>query len=53
MLPPNCRIYNASLINYDDLVGIPVTNEQHTALRYIGTPIAIRDAEVVFIKKAS
>jgi MoxR-like ATPase len=45
----NYRFYNASLVNYDDLVGIPVPNEQQTALRYISTPTAIWDAEVVFI----
>ena len=49
VLQLNYRFYNASLINYDDLVGIPVPNEQHTALRYISTPTAIWDAEVVFI----
>ena len=45
----NYRFYNASLVNYDDLVGIPVPNEAQTALRYISTPTAIWDAEVVFI----
>jgi len=45
----NYRFYNASLINYDDLVGIPVPNGDQTALRYISTPTAIWDAEVVFI----
>lgn len=49
VLQLNYRFYNASLINYDDLVGIPVPNEQQTALRYISTPTAIWDAEVVFI----
>jgi len=43
------RFYNASLVNYDDLVGIPVPNEDRTALRYINTPTAIWDAEVVLI----
>ncbi len=43
------RFYNASLLNYDDLVGIPVPDAAHTALRYITTPTAIWDAEVVFI----
>ena len=43
------RFYNASLINYDDLVGIPVPDETQNALRYIATPTAIWDAEVVFI----
>lgn len=43
------RFYNTSLVNYDDLVGIPVPNEEQSALRYIATPSAIWDAEVVFM----
>jgi MoxR-like ATPase len=43
------RFYNASLINYDDLVGIPVPDETKSSLRYIATPTAIWDAEVVFV----
>jgi MoxR-like ATPase len=43
------RFYNASLINYDDLVGIPVPDESRSSLRYITTPTAIWDAEVVFV----
>ena len=47
------RFYNASLVNYDDLVGIPVPDETQTSLRYISTPSAIWDAEVVFIDEIS
>ena len=43
------RFYNASLVNFDDLVGIPVPDESQRSLRYIATPSAIWDAEVVFI----
>jgi MoxR-like ATPase len=43
------RFYNASLLNYDDLVGIPLPNEDGTALRYLTTPTAVWDAQVVFI----
>jgi hypothetical protein len=43
------RFYNASLVNYDDLVGIPVPDETRSSLRYITTPTAIWDAEVVFV----
>jgi MoxR-like ATPase len=43
------RFYNASLVNFDDLVGIPVPDEEQKSLRYIHTPTAIWDAEVVFI----
>lgn len=43
------RFYNASLINYDDLVGIPMPSEDRKRLEYITTPTAIWDAEVVFL----
>jgi len=43
------RFYNASLVNFDDLVGIPVPDDEQKSLRYIHTPTAIWDAEVVFI----
>ena len=43
------RCYNASLINYDDLVGIPVPVNNNTSLSYISNPGSIWDAEVVFI----
>lgn len=43
------RFYNASLINYDDLVGIPMPNEARTGLVYLGTPTAIWEAEIVFV----
>ena len=43
------RFYNASLINYDDLVlGIPIPSDDRKSLQYISTPSAIWDAEVVF-----
>ena len=43
------RFYNASLINYDDLVGIPIPSDDRTRLDYIASPTAIWDAEVVFM----
>ena len=43
------RFYNASLLNYDDLVGIPVPDAKQESLRYISTPTAVWDAEVVFV----
>ena len=46
------RFYNASLINYDDLVGIPLPDETQTSLRYITTPTAIWDAEVSSLMKS-
>ena len=43
------RSYNASLINYDDLVGIPIPIDNNTKLDYISNPNSIWDAEVVFV----
>jgi MoxR-like ATPase len=47
------RHYNASLINYDDLVGIPLPEEGHDSLRFVATPGAIWDAEFVFFDEIS
>lgn len=43
------RCYNASLINYDDLVGIPIPANDNTSLKYISNKSAIWESEVVFI----
>jgi len=45
----NYRFYNASLINYDDLVGIPVPVKNNTQLDYISHPNSIWDAEILFV----
>ena len=47
------RHYNASLLNYDDLVGIPIPEEGNENLRFITTPGAIWDAEFVFFDEIS
>lgn len=47
------RHYNASLLNYDDLVGIPVPEEGNESLRFITTPGSIWDAEFVFFDEIS
>jgi MoxR-like ATPase len=47
------RHYNASLLNYDDLVGIPIPEEGNEHLRFITTPGAIWDAEFVFFDEIS
>jgi len=47
------RFYNASLINYDDLVGIPVPDDERRHLRYISTPSAIWGAQIVFVDEIS
>jgi MoxR-like ATPase len=47
------RHYNASLLNYDDLVGIPLPEEDGSRLRFVHTPGAIWDAEFVFFDEIS
>lgn len=47
------RHYNASLLNYDDLVGIPIPEEDNDSLRFITTPGSIWDAEFVFFDEIS
>ncbi len=43
------RKYNASLLNVEDLLGIPMPNRFRTRLRYIKSPETIWGAEAVFI----
>lgn len=43
------RFYNASLINYDDLVGIPIPDKEYKSLKYITNKTSIWDCEVCFI----
>jgi MoxR-like ATPase len=47
------RHYNASLINYDDLIGIPLPDESGETLRFVTTPGSIWDAEFVFFDEIS
>lgn len=47
------RHYNASLINYDDLVGIPLPEPGTNRLQFVTTPGAIWDAEFVFFDEIS
>lgn len=47
------RHYNASLMNYDDLVGIPLPDEAGESLRFVYTPGSIWDAEFVFFDEIS
>ena len=46
------RHYNASLLNYDDLVGYPLPQDDGT-LRFVQTPASIWDAEAVFLDEIS
>jgi MoxR-like ATPase len=46
------RHYNASLVNYDDLIGYPVPGADGS-LRFVQTPASIWDAEVVFVDELS
>ncbi len=41
------RHYNASILQFDDLIGFPIPDE-HGAIRYAAPPGAIWDAEVAF-----
>lgn len=45
----NFKCYNASLINYDDLVGIPIPSDDRKSLQYISNPSSIWNAQIVFI----
>jgi MoxR-like ATPase len=47
------RHYNASLLSYDDLVGIPVPDESGLALRFVGTPATVWGAEFVLLDEIS
>lgn len=47
------RHYNASLLNYDDLVGIPLPDETGQSLRFITLPASVWDAEFVFFDEIS
>jgi MoxR-like ATPase len=47
------RHYNASLLNYDDLVGIPMPDEEGTRLSFIQTPGTIWGAGFTFFDEIS
>ncbi|MFM7061952.1 MAG: AAA family ATPase [Actinomycetes bacterium] len=47
------RHYNASLLNYDDLVGIPVPSDDGRSLEYLGTAGAVWDAEFLFLDEVN
>ncbi len=47
------RHYNASLLNYDDLVGVPLPDATGESLRFIGTPGAIWGAGFAFFDEIS
>jgi len=46
------RHYNASLVNYDDLIGYPLPADDGT-LRFVQTPASVWDAEAVFVDELS
>ena len=47
------RHYNASLLNYDDLVGIPLPDEAGTGLRFVSTGGAVWGAGFAFFDEIS
>lgn len=52
-LDADFRHYNAALLNYDDLVGIPLPDETGTGLRFVGTAGAVWGAEFVFFDEVN
>ncbi len=48
----DCRHYNASLLNYDDLVGYPLPDQNGT-LQFVQTPASIWGADAVFLDEIS
>ena len=46
------RHYNASLVNYDDLIGYPLPNVNGT-LTFVQTPASVWNAQAVFIDEIS
>ena len=47
------RHYNASLLNYDDLVGIPLPADDGASLRFVSTPGSVWGAQFVFFDEIS
>ena len=47
------RHYNASLINFDDLVGFPYPNSDFNEIRFLETPATVWKAESVLIDEIS
>ena len=47
-----CRHYNASLLNFDDLIGFPLP-DANGGLRYVGTPASIWGAGAVIFDEIS
>lgn len=47
------RHYNAAILNYDDLIGIPMPDESGEILKFVASANAIWDAEFVFFDEIS
>jgi len=47
------RHYNAALINYDDIIGIPVPDEAGTHLNYLQTPNTLWNAQFIFFDEVN
>lgn len=47
------RHYNAALLNYDDIIGIPMPSEDGEELRFIKSPGTIWEANFVFLDEIS
>lgn len=47
------RHYNASILNFDDLIGFPAPASDNKFIRYLRSPLDAWDAEAVFIDEIS
>ncbi|MEW6282091.1 MAG: MoxR family ATPase [Candidatus Eremiobacterota bacterium] len=47
------RHYNAAILNYDDLVGIPLPSLDHRSLEFVSTPGSIWGARFLFVDELS
>lgn len=47
------RHYNASLINFDDLIGFPYPDKDYSEIRYLETPATVWQAQSVLIDEIS
>ena len=47
------RHYNASILNFDDLIGFPAPDEQHQSIRYLRSGMDAWDAEAIFVDEIS
>lgn len=47
------RHYNASILNFDDLIGFPAPDDQRQSIRYLRSGMDAWDAEAIFVDEIS